>query len=155
MQTFYRAGVPQGSPLSLILFILYNSTLLELLQQLDTPLTPLGFADDINLLTYSTSTALNCERLQDAHEECLAWAARHGLRFAPAKYTLTHFTRRRCFNLDTPVTLRGGTAVQPEPSVKVLGVTLDSRLNWKQQEKSTSAKMKLQMAALYRTTAST
>jgi retron-type reverse transcriptase len=89
-----NAGVPQGSPLSLILFLFYNAPLLEALDQPDLPLSPLGFADDVNLLTYREDTVVNCTNLEAAHEQCLEWARTHGMRFAPNKYTLTHFTRR-------------------------------------------------------------
>ena len=47
------ASVPQGLLLSLILFVFYNALLLEVLDQPGQRLSALGFADDINLLTYS------------------------------------------------------------------------------------------------------
>ncbi len=149
-----NAGVPQGSPLSPILFLFYNTPLLEKLYQPDLPLMPLGFANDINLLTYKEATAINCSNLELAHKYCLDWACTHGMRFAPQKYTLTHFTRRRGFDLEAPVTLQG-TEIQPIPVVRVLGIQLDSKLRWKAQEKAIQAKMDTQMLALQRTTAST
>ena len=149
-----RAGVPQGSPLSPILFLFYNATLLEALNLPEIPLTPIGFADDVNLLTYGPSTPINCQNLQLGHAKCLDWARTHGMRFAPAKYTLTHFTRRRGFDLYTPIVLPDLT-VQPEPSVKVLGLILDTRLRWKAQEKAIKRKLQTQILALQRTTAST
>ena len=68
--------------------------LLEALNQPDLPLSPLGFADDVNLLTYGEATVVNCTNLEIAHEQCLDWARTHGMRFAPNKHTLTHLTRR-------------------------------------------------------------
>ena len=63
--------MPQGSPLSPILFLFYNAPLLEILDQLDLPLSPLGFADDINLLTYRETIEANCTKLETAHNQCL------------------------------------------------------------------------------------
>lgn len=149
-----KAGVPQGSPLSPILFLFYSAPLLESLNQPDAPLAPIGFADDVNLLTYGPSTAVNCQNLQIGHAKCLDWARTHGMRFAPTKYTLTHFTRRKAFDLQAPIVLPEVT-VHPEPTVKILGLILDTKLRWKAQERAIQEKMRTQMLALQRTTAST
>jgi hypothetical protein len=66
------AKVLQGSPLSLVLFRFYNAPLLEALNLLDLRQSALGFAYDINLLTYAESTAVDCTALKSAYEQCLA-----------------------------------------------------------------------------------
>jgi hypothetical protein len=123
-----NAGVPQGSPLSPILLLVYNTPLLKALNQLDLPLSPLNFADDINLLTYGEATVVNCINLEIAHEQCLNWARTHRMQFAPDKYILTHFTRRRGFDLQVPVRLQG-EVIKPKPVVRILRLQLDSKLH--------------------------
>jgi len=58
--------LPQGSLLSLILSLFHNALLLEAFNLLDLRLSALGFANDINPLTYSESTAVNCTVLDSA-----------------------------------------------------------------------------------------
>lgn len=63
--------MPQGSLLSPILFLFYNSPLLQAVRQPENRVYPLGFADDINLFTFSESSAQNCRTLERTHESCL------------------------------------------------------------------------------------
>ncbi len=85
------AGVPQGSPLSPILFLLYITTLYSALEA--TELRVVGFSDDTNLLAVSPNPAMNVKRLEQAWEVCQEWARRNGMEFAPEKSELMHFTR--------------------------------------------------------------
>jgi hypothetical protein len=148
------AGVPQGSPLSPILFLFYNAPLLEIVERPDLQVSALGFADDINLLAYSTTTATNCNNLVRTHQHGVEIAQAHGLQFAPDKFKLTHFTRSKIFDLTQSVQL-DNMEVVPEESVRILGLWLDTRLRWKAHEKVVHEKMKTQLLALTRTTAST
>jgi Reverse transcriptase (RNA-dependent DNA polymerase) len=94
-------GIPQGSPLSLILYLFYNADLLESLENKGLCTSAAGFVDDVNILTYGLSIRRNCEVLKRIHLACETWAKRHGSRFNPQKYNLIHFTRRpRSFNMD-------------------------------------------------------
>ena len=86
--------------------------------------------DDLNLLTYSKSTKQNYATLSQVHERCLEWAARHGMKFAPYKYELIHFTTaRKKHNLQASITV-GGIEKLPLEQVRVLGVWLDPKLKW-------------------------
>jgi hypothetical protein len=60
-----KAGVPQESPLSPVLFLLYIATLYEDLQAAYQQLIIIGFANDINLLTIG-STFENTKNLLEA-----------------------------------------------------------------------------------------
>jgi hypothetical protein len=64
-------GVPQGSPLSPILFLFYNAALIEIGNQPQRSLLLIGFANDINLLIYGLSTQANCRKLERIHKDLL------------------------------------------------------------------------------------
>jgi exonuclease III len=148
-------GVPQGSPLSPILFLFYNSELLEACTSRTNCLSPTGFADDANILTYGTSTEGNCQRLQAAFVRCQAWARRFGVTFAPDKFELIHFTRSRTkFNLAATVRLDDIT-VAPSTVVRVLGVWLDTKLRWGPHIREAVARSQAQAGALDRLANST
>jgi Reverse transcriptase (RNA-dependent DNA polymerase) len=65
------AGLPQGSPLSLILFLLYIEELLSLTNWLNQGVYTIRFVDDLNLLAYSKSTEQNYATLSTIHERYL------------------------------------------------------------------------------------
>src|SRR5277367_140828 len=97
-------GVPQGSPLSPILFLLYTASLHEICNRPKEGLGGIGFADDVNLLAYSQSTEDNCRKLERVYQELSQWAAKHGMRFAPQKYELIHFSRKtKKFNMQASI----------------------------------------------------
>jgi hypothetical protein len=101
-----QAGVPQGSPLSLILFLLYN---IELIQICSLPKQGLyigGFVDNMHLIAISLSTETNCNKLTDMHRRILRYTQYYSIHFAPAKYKLVHFTRaQNRFNLAATIQL--------------------------------------------------
>ena len=140
-------GIPQGSPLSPILFLFYNAELLERCERRDLRVSAVGFADDVNLIAYGDSTEDNCQALQEVHGECMEWARRYGARFAPEKYELMHFTRRQCFNLEAPVQIEG-RVINPGAAMRILGVWLDPRLRWKGHLDALAGKLKTQVRAL-------
>ncbi len=149
-------GIPQGSPVSPILFLFFSADLLDDCAALGLPLCVGGFVDDTHLLAYGKSTAENCATLERAHTVCEEWARRHGACFAPAKYSLMHLAKKpRKHDMTLVPRIQGAGVLQPKASMRVLGVELDTRLTWRPHIEKTLQKMTSQALAVTKITAST
>jgi hypothetical protein len=149
------AGIPQGSPISPVLYLFYNADLLDACNDLRLRTSPIGFVDDINILTYSTSTEENCAKLEHIHNACETWARRHGSKFAPEKYELIHFTRAaKRFNMTASVRI-GSNTIKASQDIRMLGVRLDPQLRWHAHMRSIKAKSANHITALKTITGST
>ena len=149
------AGIPQGSPISPILFLFYNSELLDICNPQTMRVHGLGFVDDVNLVAWGSTTRGNCDNLERLHGGCLEWARRHGAKFAPEKYELMHLTQRpRRFDTTQALQL-GEVTIKPTRAVRVLGLHLDPSLRWTAHKEKTLGRMATQMNALTRLTGST
>ncbi len=150
-----ETGIPQGSPISPVLFLFFNAPLIEECSATNLRLQVGGFVDDVHLLAYGESTEGNCRTLKAAHEICLRWASTHGASFAPQKYELVHLTRSpKKFNMKATVDL-GTTSTRPKASIRVLGLHIDGKLRWGPHMREVKAKMIPQCRALSMTAAST
>jgi hypothetical protein len=130
-------GIPQGFPLSLILYLLYNADLISICNSPTQGLTvteAYGYVDDVALLAEAFSIRSATRALQAVYPHARQWASQHGSVFAPAKYELVHFPRpvggesQLCENalyLDEE-----DITVQPSSAARYLGVWLDSRLDF-------------------------
>jgi len=123
-----QTGIPQGSPVSPILFLFFNAPLIEACTRANLPTG--GFVDDVQLLAYGKSTERNCEVLSKAHEICPKWARTHGASFAPQKYELLHLFRRpKKVNMAMFINF-GTTFIEPRTSIRILGLHIDGKLKW-------------------------
>src|SRR3982074_3898507 len=76
------------------------------------------------------------------------------MKFAPKKYELIHFSRCRRFNLRAGIRLEGETKT-PSPDICILGIWVDTKLQWSAHLREAKKKATSQIGALVRTTAST
>jgi hypothetical protein len=87
-----RTGIPQGSPLSPILYLVYNADLLDI--RIGDALVT-SYIDDVAIMIEGGSTALNNSVLTAIHQKAADWAEMHALVFAPQKYKLIHFIHQQ------------------------------------------------------------
>ena len=111
-------GIVQGSPLCMILFVLYNNEILELTRK-DKMLTSLGYADDISLLAADKNPLAAAAKLERLLPEIENWAARHGCEFDRKKTQMIAlrrlYLRLRYFDRDMSLSAPiKGCAMRPD-----------------------------------------
>lgn len=120
-------GLPQGSPASPILFLLYIAEIL-----LADPACRFGYADDLNILRTSKTLDRNAELLSRDLDQILSYGKEHKISFDPEKCELLHFTAARDPQLPAVMAQNHSFTVQPSTKpVKWLGVWFDKRLSFK------------------------
>ena len=149
-----QTGILQGLPISPILYLFYNADLLEICERPGTNSSALGFVDDTNILAYSTSTEENCRILENLHKKCEHWAKHHGAIFAPKKYHLIHLAKNpRNFNIAAAIKIdcsENSAIINPETNIQILGLQIDTKLQWGLHIKGIQKKMTKQSLALSR-----
>jgi len=138
------AGVPQGSPLSPLLYLYYNA---DVLDDAEDNLA-IGFVDDIAYGIAGRSDEENIEALGNILERAEKWREKHGVQFESSKYVLVHFTRNHRLSTKATITVPGGVTVQPSCEARYLGVIFDNKLLFKSHvqhavKKGTSAALAL------------
>ena len=122
-----EAGIPQGSPLSPILFMIYNAELLEIPKPSDLAL---GFIDDIAYGVGGLTAQGNVEQLERILQKSEEWKHKHGAQFEPNKYVLIHFARNTRLDVKAAIQLNG-TVIPPAEEARYLGVIFDPKLKYR------------------------
>ena len=91
-----------------------------------------GFIDDITLIVTGKSTRGNNQKPANVHNStCEDWRIKHGSEFSISKYQLIHISRKRDLNYTAGVRLTRGHVVRGIVTAINLGLTLQSKLSWK------------------------
>jgi hypothetical protein len=90
-----EAGVPQGSPVSPILFAIYTSGLIKWVEEYVSEAEGLSVVDDLGWVVTGSNVNHVVSILERCAAKSIVWASRRGLQFDPAKTEAALFTCRR------------------------------------------------------------
>ena len=130
-------GVPQGSVLGPLLFLLYINDLHKAIKYSKTR----HFADDTNILIHNNSLKQVKKYLNLDLRQLCTWLKANKISLNRSKTELIIFRHpNKQINYDLKIKING-KHLQPTNSVKYLGIYLDPFLNWSVQTDSLSVKL--------------
>ena len=134
----YQAGLPQGSPLSPILFLFSNA---NLVQEKITSGGSMAYIDDYTAWIIGATPQANTEAIQQRIVPLLeTWERTSGATFDAAKTQLLHATRNSANNMEGESIVFKDMQVKPSATIKLLGVRFDSALRFQDHIATVSAK---------------
>jgi Reverse transcriptase (RNA-dependent DNA polymerase) len=132
-----QAGLPQGSPLSPILFLFFNADLAQ--RHIDSQGGAIAFVDDFTAWVTGPTAQSNREGIETIINDALDWERRSGATFEAEKTAIIHFTRKPYKSESEPFNIKG-QEVQPKNHVKILGVVMDAKIKYKEHIARASSK---------------
>jgi ribonuclease HI/exonuclease III len=124
-----QAGLPQGSPLSPILFLFFNADLVQ--RRIDSNGGAIAFVDDFTAWVTGPTVQSNRAGIEAIINDALEWEKRSGATFEAEKTAIIHFTKKSYKTNADSFTIKGQT-VQPKKCVKILGVLMDDKLKYRE-----------------------
>lgn len=121
-----ETGIPQGSPVSPILFLIYVRNLFQ-----SNSVKMVSYIDDISLTVSSSSLRKNVQILEREVAVLCHQGAKNAVEFDMDKIELIHFTKSK-EALITNLKLPNGNIVKPKTLVRWLGIWFDSQLSFKE-----------------------
>jgi hypothetical protein len=129
-----QAGLPQGSPISPILFILSVSEMFQWLEDRHPRLQAISFVDDVGLVIECHNLADGTMQLEAIATDAIQWGSDNKVEFEVSKTEVLVFSRRRKILQDAKsATVRIGkqTFTIKQEATRWLGFWLDSKLLFK------------------------
>lgn len=128
-------GLPQGSPVSPILFMLY----IEPLISLANPRCVYSYADDIAFIRTGKTLSECSEKLAKDLEKVIEWGIGNAITFDQEKSELQHFTQAPKPK-EYPIVRMGDWCIAPNQVTRWLGFWLDRKLSFLTHVKKWAAK---------------
>jgi hypothetical protein len=148
----FLCGLPQSSPASPILFLIYANAMLEVQHQPIRELN-ISYVDDTSFLQSSLTIPFAIRRLKERSEYHIERGKHLGLCFSPPKSELLHChpnsSKNKAKDLSHhPPLIINDKTIPPSCSIKYLGIHIAESVSFKQHAISVAAKGKLALSSL-------
>lgn len=137
-----QAGVPQGSILGPLLYLIYTSDL-PVMENIKVA----TFADDTALMATGSNVVQSTTKLQEANNAITNWCKTWKIKLNETKSAHVNFTLKKIE--DQPRVTLNNIEVPLENHAKYLGMTLDTKLRWKEHVKIKRKELDLKYRDLY------
>jgi ribonuclease HI len=145
-------GLPQGSPTSPILFLIYIADLGKEVEEAHQGTIGLSFVDDVTWLVRGKTADQVARKLERCATMTLGWAQRNAVTFETEKTEAILFTRKRNLMREVRQNIKVGThSVKfSREAVRWLGVWLDAKLTLKHHHQTWTTKARRAQARINR-----